>query len=268
MPLADWIHIGRMDDLARLDSPVHRLDARAKAIVTLAFVLVVMSFPRHEVSPLVPLLLYPVILTSLGRIPARELFKKILVAAPFALVIGMFNPLMDRHPVAAAGPFTMTGGWLSLASIMLRFILTVWAALALVACTGMFRLAAGLEQLGIPRVFVVQLLFLHRYLFVVADEGARMMRSVDLRAAGKTALRLRVYGSLLGNLLLRSMDRAERVHRAMMSRGFNGEIRVMRQAPFRVSDWCFVCGCLAFFIACRAWNLAAGIGLLFTGNAP
>lgn len=268
MPLADWIQIGRMDDLARMDTPAHRLDARAKAIVTLAFVIVVMSFPRHEVSALVPFLLYPVILTSVGRIPARELFKKILVAAPFALVIGMFNPLMDRHPVVAMEPVVITGGWLSFASIMLRFVLTVWAALALVACTGMFRLAAGLEQLGIPRVFAVQLLFLYRYLFVVADEGSRMTRSVELRAGKKNALRLRVYGSLIGHLLLRSMARAERVYRAMVSRGFDGDIRVMRQSSFRVSDWCFVCGCLACFIAGRMWNLAAGIGFLATGNTP
>jgi len=268
MPLADWIRIGRMDDLARMDTPAHRLDARAKAIVTLAFVIVVMSFPRHEVSALVPFLLYPVILTSVGRIPARELFKKILVAAPFALVIGMFNPLMDRHPVVAMEPVVITGGWLSFASIMLRFVLTVWAALALVACTGMFRLAAGLEQLGIPRVFAVQLLFLYRYLFVVADEGSRVTRSVELRAGKKNALRLRVYGSLIGHLLLRSMARAERVYRAMVSRGFDGDIRVMRQSSFRVSDWCFVCGCLACFIAGRMWNLAAGIGFLATGNTP
>jgi cobalt/nickel transport system permease protein len=267
MALADWIQIGRMDDLARMDSPAHRLDARAKAVVTLAFVIVVMSFPRHEVSALAPFLLYPVILTSVGRIPARELFRKILVAAPFALVIGVFNPLLDRHPVVAVGPVAITGGWLSFASIMLRFVLTVWAALALVACTGMFRLAAGLERLGIPRVFVVQLLFLYRYLFVVADEGSRMTRSVELRAAGKNAMRLRVYGSLIGHLLLRSMDRADRVYRAMVSRGFDGEIRVMRQSSFRASDWCFVGACLACFIVGRVWNLAAAMGMVFTGGA-
>lgn len=268
MPPASWIQIGRMDDLARLDSPAHRLDARAKAVVTLAFILVVMSFPRHDVSALVPFLLYPVILTAAGRIPARELFKKILLAAPFALAVGLFNPFLDRQPVAAAGPFVITGGWLSFASILFRFLLTVWAALAWVACTGMFRLAAGLEQLGLPRVFVVQLLFLYRYLFVIADEGARMTRSVGVRAGERRALRLRVYGSLVGHLLLRSMDRAERVYRAMVSRGFDGEIRGVRRTPFRRSDWGFVCGCLAFFLAGRAWNLAAALGRLATGGTP
>ncbi len=268
MALAGWLQIGRMDDLARLDSPAHRLDARAKAVVTLAFVVVVMSFPRHEVSALLPFLLYPVALTSAGRIPARELFRKILVAAPFALVVGIFNPLLDRHPAAMVGPFVITGGWLSFASILLRFLLTVWAALALVACTGMFRLAAGLQHLGIPRVFAVQLLFLHRYLFVVAEEGARMKRGVDLRAPEKKALPPRVYGSLVGQLLLRSMDRADRVHRSMRARGFDGQIRVMRRSAFRAKDWGFVCGCLAFFIAARAWDLPAALGLLLTGTAP
>jgi cobalt/nickel transport system permease protein len=166
MKVADWIEIGRMDDLGRMDTPVHRLDARAKALVTLAFVVAVVSFPRREFSALTPFLLYPVALISLGRIPASHIARKILVAAPFALAIGIFNPLMDRQPVALVGPFAITGGWLSFASIMLRFVLTVGAALALVACTGMYRLGAGLERLGVPSLFVVQVLFLYRYLFV------------------------------------------------------------------------------------------------------
>lgn len=265
MAMANWIRIGRMDDSARLDSPAHRLDARAKILVTLAFLVAVMSFPRHEVSALVPFLLYPVLLTSAGRIPARELFRKILAAAPFALAVGLFNPLLDRHPVAVAGPITITGGWLSFASILLRFVLTVWAALALVACTGMFRLAADLDRLGLPRVFVVQLLFLYRYLFVVADEGSRMARGVAMRAGGRSALRLRGYGSLVGHLLLRSMDRAERVHRAMVARGFEGELRVLRPSPFRVADGFFVLVCLAAFLAARVWNLPVALGRFVLG---
>ena len=268
MGIANWTEIGQMDELARMDTGVHRLDARAKAAVTLVFIGVVMSFSRYEISALTPFLLYPVVLMSLGHIPARHILKKILVAAPFALVIGIFNPLMDRQPIAAIGPLVVTGGWVSFVSIMFRFVLTVGAVLALVACTGMYRLGAGLEQLGVPRVFVVQLLFLYRYLFVVADEGAKMMRGVELRSDGATSLRFRVFGSLIGNLLLRSMDRAERVHRAMIARGFDGEVRILRRHSLAWLDWVFVGGCLAFFSAARFWNLADGLGRLLTGVAP
>jgi cobalt/nickel transport system permease protein len=64
------------------------------------------------------------------------------------------------------------------------------------------------------------------------------------------------------------MDRAERVYRAMAARGFDGEIRVMRQSSFRWTDWFFVYGWLSFFIVARVWNLADGMGRLLTRIAP
>ncbi len=262
-----WATVGRMDELGRMDTPVHRLDARAKALATLAFIVVVMSFPRHAVSALTPCLLYPVALVALGRIPPDYLFGKILIAAPLALVIGIFNPYFDRQPMAVVGPLVISGGWLSFVSIMLRFALTVGAALALVACTGLHRLGAGLERLGLPRVFVVQLLLLYRYLFVVTDDGARMLRSLELRRAGPQSPRLNVYGSMAGHLLLRSMDRADRIYRAMVGRGFDGEIRTLDRSRFRLADGLFLAGWTAFFVAARGWNLADLLGRLITGDA-
>ncbi len=260
MRLANWIEIGRMDELARLDTPVHRIDARAKIVASIAFLVAVMSFPSHEISALTPFFLYPLALVFLGRIPPGVILRKVLVAAPFALAIGVFNPFFDRAPAMVMGSCVISGGWLSFFSIILRFLLTVSAALALVACTGMYRLAGGLERIGLPRIFVGQLLFLYRYLFVVADEGSRMVRGLELRADGVASLSCRVYGSLVGHLLLRSMARAERIYRAMIARGFSGEIGATRQTSFRPADWFFLLGWTVFFVVARRWNLAVWIG--------
>ncbi|MCB1071433.1 MAG: cobalt ECF transporter T component CbiQ, partial [Kiritimatiellae bacterium] len=215
-----WIELGQMDELGRLETPVHRLDARAKILATVGFMVVVMSFPRHEISALTPFFLFPFGLIAVGRIPVMPLLRKLLMALPFALVIALFNPFLDRVPMTTVGSYVVTGGWLSFTSILLRFVLTVGAALTLIACTGLYPLAHGLERLGVPRIFVVQLLFLYRYLFVIADAGTSMMRSVAMRSSGKPVLRLRQYGSLVGHLLLRSMARADRVYRSMVARGF------------------------------------------------
>lgn len=265
MGFTHWIELGSMDELGRMDTPAHRLDARAKAVVTLAFITVLMSFDRLQLSALTPFVFFPLVLLSVGQLPVRPLARKIAVAAPFAILVGLFNPWLDRTPVATLGPWVITGGWLSFASILVRFGLTVGAALILVATTGMYRLGAGLERLGLPQLFVTQLLFLYRYLFVVADEGSRMVRSVRLRSAGPESLSLRVYGSLVGHLLLRSMDRAERVHRAMVARGFDGEVRTMDPGRFRWTDALFVIGWLTFFAAARVWNLAELGGRWLTG---
>lgn len=272
MRFGEWLEVGRMDELGRMDTPVHRIEARSKAVTTFFFIIIVMSFPRYEVSALMPFFFYPLVLVSLGRIPPGLIFRKILIAAPFAIVIGIFNPFFDRQVAIVIGPFVISGGWLSFASIILRFVLTVGAALTLVACTGMYRLCAALERLGLPRVFVVQLLLLYRYLFVIADEGGKMMRSFALRSASPGSLRLRVYGSLAGHLLLRSMARAQRVYCAMVSRGFSatgtsgaggfGGLKVVSPTLFSRTDWAFLIGWTAFFVTARIWNLADYIGRL------
>lgn len=267
MELIRYMEIGRMDELGRMDSPVHRLDARAQFITTVGFIVVVMSYSRYEVSALVPLLLYPSILLVLGRLPVGYLSRKILIAAPFALFVGILNPWLDRHIEGMAGAYPLTGGWLSFASIMLRFVLTVSAALILVACTGIHRLCAGGARMGMPRVFVVQLLFLYRYFFVIGDEGGRMVRGVEMRVSGARALGVRTYGMLVGQLLLRAMDRAQRIYRAMVARGFEGEIRVLRVARWGWRETIFVVGWLAFFVSARVWNVSVVLGKWITGGA-
>jgi cobalt/nickel transport system permease protein len=255
-----WIDLGRMDQLGRLDSPVHRRDPRVMILTTLAFIVVVMSFPRYQVTALAPLVLYPLSLMALGGIPAGYVLRRMLPAAPFAILVGVFNPLLDHRPVAALGSHAVTGGWMSFSSILVRFALTVAAALILIACTGINRLCAAAERLGLPRAFAAQLLFLYRYLFVVGDEGSRMLRSVELRSAGRRTLRPRVYGALVGHLLVRSLDRAERVYRAMAARGFDGQVRTLGRLRMRPADLAFALGWTAFFLAARLWNIPAHVG--------
>ncbi len=262
MPAAGmhYLEVGRMDELARLDSRIHRLDARAQVLTTMVFILVVMSYPRYEVSALMPLFLYPFALVSLGNLPLGVLLRKLALAVPFALFVGIFNPLLDRHVVMTIGSFPVSGGWLSFTSIMVRFVLTVSAALILISCTGIHRLCAGLERLGMPRVFATQLLFLYRYFFVIGDEGLRMKRSVEIRSAGRKALGLRLYGHLIGHLLVRAMDRAQRIYRAMVARGFDGEIRLTDPMSWGAAETGFVLVCCVFFLAARWWNLAEFLG--------
>lgn len=258
--MVQFMEIGRLDEVARLDSPVHRLDARAQIVVAMVFVVTVMSFPRTEISALMPFMFYPAVMLAVAGLPLSMLLRKLVVAAPFALLVGIFNPVLDRTVAATIGGYPVTGGWLSFISLLVRFVLTVGAALILVSCTGMHRLCAGLERLGMPRILAVQLLFLHRYFFVIGDEGLRMRRSVAIRSAGTGVPGLRLYGHLAGTLLIRSIDRAQRVYQAMRARGFDGEIRLLRPEAWGWRESVFVAGWVAFLVVARLWNLAVWVG--------
>jgi cobalt/nickel transport system permease protein len=180
--------------------------------------------------------------------------------------MGMFNPLLDRQTLLVIGNHAIAGGWLSYASILLRFALTVSATLVLVAGTGIHNLCRGLEGLGVPSVFTIQVLMLYRYLFVLADEGARMVQARALRSVGRHGMGLRVHGAMLGSLLLRTLDRARRIHMAMCCRGFEGHVRTMEASRLRAADVAFVVGWLGLFVLLRLFDLTGLLGELVTGG--
>jgi len=256
--------LGWLDQFALRDTPMHRVDPRAKVIATLVFIVCVVSFDKYDVLGLVPFVLFPVVLVAESGMPARELGKRLAIAAPFALMVGLFNPLLDRQVIAYLGPIPLTAGIISYVSIIARFLLTTSAALMLVATTSMTGVASAIERLGAPDVFATQLLFLYRYIFVLAEEVMRLARARSLRSFGGRGMGLRVYGSILGHLLLRAVARSQRVFDAMQCRGFDGQVRTRRTLHMRGSDWAFVLGWSAAFVVFRFYNVPLLLGQLVT----
>ena len=259
-----FFNFGYLDKLSYQQSPIHQLDPRAKLVTTLVFITTVVSFGKYEISALLPYLIFPVVLSGLGNLPPKYLLKKILLVSPFAVLIGIFNPLMDRDILISLGGVDIVGGWVSFASILLRFFLTVGAALVLIAVTGFNAVCMGLEKLGAPRVFVVQLMFLYRYIFVLVDEASRMVRARSLRALGHSGTGIRTFGYLVGHLLLRTMDRAQRIHLAMRCRGFDGQIHIMKPLKIGPKEISFILGWSSLFILMRFYNFPQLVGSTLT----
>ncbi|MFH1706412.1 MAG: energy-coupling factor transporter transmembrane component T [Planctomycetota bacterium] len=252
--------VGLLDRLAGLDSPVHRRDPRALMIVTALFLVTVVSFPVYAFAELMPMAVYPIAMLAVAGIPFRIPVRYILLAAPFAVLVGFFNPLFDRDIVARWGPVAVSGGWLSFLSIIARYLLTVSAALVLLACAGYAAVCVALGRFGLPRVLVTQFLLLYRFLFVLADEGQRAVRAHALRSRSHRPAAFRVWGSLAGHLLLRAFDRGTRTHAAMRARGFDGTLRLIRDWRWSWADTAFVAACGGYFALVRFGHVAERIG--------
>ena len=136
------------------------------------------------------------------------------------------------------------------------------------AVTGIHAICAALERLGVPRALVTQLLVLYRYLFVLADEAARMDRARSLRSFGSRGRGLSLAGPFLGTLLLRTWSRAERIHLAMLSRGFTGEFRFDRPLASGPSALLFAGGWIALFVLFRAVDVPLAFGTFLSGGRP
>lgn len=252
--------LGRLDRLARQGTAIHRLDPRVKLVATAVFLVCVVSYGKYEVAALLPYAVFPVALASAGKIPFGYLGKKILAVAPFAVLVGMFNPIIDQTVLWHWGPIAVTGGWVSFVAILLRFALTIGTALTLIAVTPFDDICLGLQRLGVPRVFALQLLLLHRYLFVLAEEAVRLVRARALRSFGHRGLGIRAYSSMIGQLLLRTLDRATRIHIAMRCRGFDGELRSPRRLRIGRPEVLFTLGWVGLFLVLRIWSLPQILG--------
>ena len=255
--------LATLEDLAARDTPAARLDPRAKVVATLAYVAVVASFGRHDLLRLAPLLLFPLALAALGDVPLRSLLARLALASPFVVGVAAFEPFLDRAPVLSLGGVVLTGGALGFATVVVKFSLSLSAALLLVATTGFDAVCATLRRLGAPRAIVAQLLLTYRYLFVLSDEAGRSLRAYALRSPDRPRPRLRLAGMLVGQLLLRALARAERIHAAMRCRGFDGELRLPRRWRLAPRDGLFLGATAALLVAARALDvpaLVAGLG--------
>ena len=249
------LSLGTLDTLAYRDSWVHRIDPRIKLLTTLIFIVTVASFDKYAISGLLPFFIFPTALIIGGRLPARFLLHKLLLVAPFAVLIGIFNPLFDQQTLLQIGAWGISGGWVSFISILLRFALTVSAALILIATCSFPGICMALEKLGAPRIFTVQLLLLYRYLFVLIEEALRLVRVRALRSFQGRGLGITIFGRLIGQLLLRTLDRAQRIHLAMLCRGFDGNIRSMKTSTVGYRELIFLLGWSGLFILLRRYNL-------------
>jgi cobalt/nickel transport system permease protein len=256
----EYYNIGLLDRLSYQNTFVHRLDPRVKLIATLLFLFTVISFSKYEIIALLPFFLYPMLLLTLGEIPLLFILKKVMLVSPFAIFVGIFNPLLDTSQVVLMQGLTISAGWLSFFSIIIKFFLTVSTALLLVATTSFPGVCHALRQLGVPSLFVAQLLFLYRYIFVLMEETMRIVRARDMRSYGRRGTGIRVFVRLVGVLFLRSVERAERVYYAMLSRGFQGDMPTLKRFRFTTNDLGFAVFVIAFLFIFRFYPVSEELG--------
>ncbi len=258
--------LSAMDDLAAQDSIIHRLNPLTKLLTTVAYILTVVSFGKYRFSSLTVFLLWPVLLFQLSGIPVRTCFYKLRIVLPLVMAVGLFNPVFDRAPLLMLGRVAVSGGVISMLTLMLKGVLCLMASFLLMAATPIDSLCAALRKLHVPGLLVTLLLLTFRYVGVMTEELAVMTDAYQLRAPGQKGIHISAWGSFLGQLLLRSMDRAQELYSSMLLRGYRQEFPYAPMKPFSVRDVCWLLGALAVFALLRFVDLAALLGRMVVGR--
>jgi cobalt/nickel transport system permease protein len=224
-----------------LCSPVHEMDPRLKILASLAIVLAVVLAPPPHPFEVVGLAAFLLAVTSIAHVPIGWVLARSALVLPFAGMIALFAPLQQSGGSLSVGGLSgayADGGWIAAYAILAKAWLATLTVVVLSATTPVPRLLEGLRSLRVPDVMLMLFSFMYRYVGVLRDQIASMRDAIDSRgymlSRGRRVL---VYGNLAGSMFVRSYERGERVHGAMVSRGFDGTIPTSDSLATTWADW-------------------------------
>ncbi|MFE9043241.1 cobalt ECF transporter T component CbiQ [Streptomyces sp. NPDC012421] len=222
----------------RGDSPVHHLPPHTKLVAVLGFVLVVVSTPREAVWAFACYAALLGTVAALARVPAGFLLRRLAIELPFVGFALLMPFVVPGEQTELLGVSVSVPGLWGAWNILAKGTLGVAASVLLAATTELRALILGLQRLGLPSLLVQIASFMIRYGDVVTDELRRM--SVARRSRGFEARGPRHWGVLAktaGALFIRSYERGERVHLAMISRGYTGTMPLLDERPTARAQW-------------------------------
>ncbi len=225
------------DAAARL-SRLDRLDTRTRVIAAVALVLALVSLRSWGLLGAAILLGF--LLTALAGIPAWQTLRRLLHVEGFLLILFVALPLTTRlPPFVEIGPLALSLPGLERAvTLALRITAATLVVLPMISGLTPIRLGHALGRLGLPPRLVQVFLFSIRYIELLRAEARRLHDAMRLRGfAPRTDLHtMKSYGNFIGQLLVRSVERAERVNEAMRCRGFAGRFPLVTLERFGAAD--------------------------------
>jgi cobalt/nickel transport system permease protein len=195
----------------KLESPVHRLDPALKLVAALIFMIIIVLTRG-------PFIIYSgyfvalAVVILISRIPLNYVIKRSLVILPFVVMISFFTLFTGNMDLF----------WNALA----KSFLCTMSMMVVVATTKFNDMLKALQIMKVPKILILTLSFMYRYIFLLLNELETMLRAKESRTCGGSWwLHMRTYANIAGSLFLRTYTRGENVYLAMCARGFDGKVR-------------------------------------------
>lgn len=215
--------IYELDEMAEKQTRIHQIHPLVKLILTIIYITCVVSFDKYNLFGLSLMILYPSMIFNLADIKVKDCFKKLRAVLPIVCFVGLFNPFFDHRTITTIGNVVITGGVVSMLTLMIKGTFTLIASFLLIATTGIERICYALRLLHVPNIIVTQILLAYRYIVLLMYEANTIYEAYMLRAPKEKGVKYKIWGSLVGQLLFRSVDRAGSLYESMILRGFHGE---------------------------------------------
>jgi len=228
--IAHKLHeIDSLNTLQQRNQWMNKIHPLVKFALSIFYIIVTMSVGKYQLDKMLVLAIYPIFAYQLADLSIGHALERMKLILPLVLAVGIFNPFFDKIPVYEISGIVITSGMISMVTLMLKGIYTVLAAYLLIATTSIEEICYAMQLLHFPAILITVFLLIYRYIFIMGEEAERIMTAYQLRAPSQKGLNYKAWGPLVGQWLIRSMDRAGLVYDSMMLRGFKGTFATRRK---------------------------------------
>lgn len=252
-----------LDIMAERDVWINHIHPLSKLLVTIFYLIMVMSFDKYNLIGLLGMILYIIITMTIGDLPFKQSFSHLKYILLAILILGIANPIFDRVGLFSVFGITITSGMVSMVTLIMKAGFAIFASFILIETTSIEGICYALRMIRVPKVLVIVIMLIYRYIILMLKEAQRVTQAYSLRAPKQKGICYKAWGPLLGQMLIRSIDRAQKVYESMTLRGFDGEFNIRRSEGKNLVSIFYLLIWITIFIGLRYFRVFEIVGKLF-----
>jgi cobalt/nickel transport system permease protein len=252
-----------LDSMAERDVWINHIHPLSKLLVTIFYLIMVMSFDKYNLIGLLGMILYIIITMTIGDLPFKQSFSHLKYILLAILILGIANPIFDRVGLFSVFGITITSGMVSMVTLIMKAGFAIFASFILIETTSIEGICYALRMIRVPKVLVIVIMLIYRYIILMLKEAQRVTQAYSLRAPKQKGICYKAWGPLLGQMLIRSIDRAQKVYESMTLRGFDGEFNIRRSEGKNLVSIFYLLIWITIFIGLRYFRVFEIVGKLF-----
>lgn len=252
-----------VDDMANENKVLNKIHPFVKLAITIMYIILLTSINKYNLITTLTMGIYLWLVSLVGEISITRCFKRLKIIFLLLIVLGIANPILDRNIITYVGIIPITTGMISMLTLILKGFFTVIASYFLITTTSIESICYALSIVHIPNILITIIMLIYRYIIVFLKEVERIWTAYHMRAPNQKGVNFKAWGSMIGSLMIRSIDKAQTVYQAMELRGFNPETFFVKEQKFNKNDCIFLSLEILLLIIIRWIPLFELIGNIF-----
>ena len=238
-----------IDNNSNNNNILNKIHPLVKLIITVIYILFLTSINKYNLTITLAMSIYLIVVSIIGDLSIKNCIKRLKIVLFFLIIIGIANPILDRQVVTSIGIIPITTGMISALTLILKGIFAIISSYFLIITTGVENICYALKKLHIPNILITIFMLIYRYIIVLLKEVQKIWIAYSLRAPKQKGIHFKAWGSMIGSLMIRSIDKAEVIYQAMELRGFSPDNFFMKNQKIdRTSIIYFMAGLLLLLI--------------------